>query len=114
MILQIIIYLFFTVGGLVFMKLGSENVSLVIKASKISFSCNAYLILGLMFYLASFVMWTMLLKGNKLTFIVPLTTGLSQILIFACGVAIFNDKVDPLKLLAIVVIVAGVILLNIK
>lgn len=114
MILQIIIYLFFTVGGLVFIKLGTTDFSLMVRASKISFSCNYYLILGFLFYLISFVMWTIILKGNKLSFIVPLTTGLSQVLIFASAVVVFNEEIDLLKVSAIAIIILGVILLNIK
>lgn len=114
MVLQIMVYIFFTVGGLVFIKLGSDNFSLILKTSKISFTCSPYLMLGLSFYLVSFVMWTIIVKGNKLSVIYPLTTGLVQILIFIFAVIIFHEKVEPLKLIGTAIIILGVVLLNIK
>ena len=114
MILNIIFYLFFTVGGLIFIKLGSEGMSFSFKAQQLNISLNYYLILGLIFYGISFVLWTILLRGNKLSYIVPITTGLSQILIVLSSAAIFNERITPLKVIAVVIIVFGVILLNLN
>lgn len=114
MILNIIFYLIFTVGGLVFIKMGSENVGITIKAPEISLTLNLYLILGLVFYIISFLLWIVLLRGNKLSYIVPLTTALSQVLILLSSAAFFNERLTPLKIVAVIIIVFGVVLLNMQ
>ena len=112
MILNIILYLLFTVGGLVFIKLGSEGVSVSLKAAQINMTLNLYIILGLIFYVISFLLWTVLLKGNKLSYIVPLTTGLSQVLILISSAMVFNERITAVKIIAVAIIIFGVILLN--
>ena len=112
MILNIALYLLFTVGGLVFIKLGSEGVSVSLKASQINMTLNLYIILGLIFYVISFLLWTVLLKGNKLSYIVPLTTGLSQVLILISSAMVFNERLTAVKIIAVAIIIFGVILLN--
>lgn len=112
MVLNIILYLIFTVGGLVFIKLGGEGTSISLKATQINMTLNFYIILGLIFYVISFLLWTVLLKGNKLSYIVPLTTGLSQVLILISSALVFNERLTAVKIIAVAVIIFGVVLLN--
>ncbi|WP_426350475.1 DMT family transporter [Alloiococcus sp. CFN-8] len=114
MILNIIFYLLFTVGGLIFIKLGSEGLSFSFKAPQLNLSMNYYLVLGLIFYVISFALWTVLLRGNKLSYIVPLTTGLSQVLIVFSSAIIFHERITPLKIIAVGIIILGVVLLNLQ
>ena len=114
MILNLILYLFFTVAGLILIKLGSADVSLIIRNAKINFSFNFYLILGLLCYMASFILWTLLLKNNKLSYVVPLTTGISQVLILFSSFYILKETIKPLNLIGAAIVIIGVIIMNLK
>lgn len=114
MIINLSLYLFFTVAGLVFIKLGSSDLSIAINSTKINFSFNIYMILGLIFYMLSFILWTVLLKNNKLNYIVPLTTGISQILILISSFFILKETIRPINLVGVGIVIIGVVIMNLK
>ncbi|KRF39105.1 hypothetical protein [Paenibacillus sp. Soil787] len=113
MAFYIVIYLFFTVGGLIFMKLGAGGTNIVYEKFNLSISLNLYIILGLILYLLSFLMWIVLLKKYDLSYIVPITTSISYIAVIISGVFIFNEKISLLNGIALFIILIGVVLLNI-
>lgn len=110
---SIILYLICTVAGLVLIKLGSNNTSVFLKHNILSININAVLILGFVFYVVSFILWIKILKGNNLSYIVPLTTGLSQVLILVCSFFIFKENFTLLKLFGIMIVLVGVMVINI-
>jgi len=114
MAIDVIIYLIFTVGGLIFMKLGAGNTNINYDKLILNISINVYLMVGLILYMLSFIMWNVLLKKYDLTYIVPITTSLSQIAVLISGVIIFKEKINLTSGIAILIIMVGVVMLNIS
>lgn len=114
MALNILIYLVFTVTGLIFMKLGAGNTNIHYDKLTLDLSLNINLIIGLIFYILSFVMWIILLKKYELSYLVPITTSLSYIAVLISGVLIFKEKITPLNGVAVAIILFGVVLLNLS
>lgn len=112
MAVNIIVYLIFTVSGLIFMKLGAGNTNIYYNKLILNFSLNIYLIVGLILYILSFIMWIILLKKYELSYIVPITTSLSYIAVLISGVLIFKEKITVLNGVAVGIIFVGVLLLN--
>lgn len=112
MVIYIVAYLIFTVGGLIFIKLGATGASVAFAKSTFNISFNINIILGLIMYLLSFLLYVVLLRKFDLSYIVPLTTSITYIATVICGFFIFKEKITPLTGVAIVIILIGIILLN--
>lgn len=114
MAINILVYLIFTVSGLIFMKLGAGNTNIGFNKSILNISLNIYLIIGLVAYMLSFIMWIVLLKKYNLSYIVPITTSISYIAVLISGVLIFKEKINVTSGIAVVVILIGVVMLNLS
>jgi multidrug transporter EmrE-like cation transporter len=111
--LLIILYVLTTSGALTMIKLGSTGGAVVsIVDGKLAFNLNTFSVCGIIAYGISFLLYLSLLSKYEIGFIIPLTTGLIYILIFAASYFIFHEPFSLLKVLAIVLIVVGVFLLN--
>ena len=109
------IYIFFTVGGLILLKLGSDTMNITIKNGNFGISMTYISILGFIAYIISFLLYTFfIIKKYNLSYIYPILTGLTQILVVLAGVFIFKEHINILGTIGIVLIVVGLILLNIK
>lgn len=113
--LLIAVYLCLTVSGLALVKLGSGGNVLFSKVDdKLVWNIGYITILGLACYGLSFMLLMWLVSRFDLSYIIPLTTGLAQFLIFVIAIAVFKEQFTMMKFLAIALIVAGVVLLQIK
>lgn len=108
-----ILYVLTTAGGLVLIKIGSEAGAIVeFVAGKLAFNFTLANVIGILLYGISFVLYTFLIAKNNLGYIVPLTTGLVYILVFAASFFIFKESFSTVKLIAIIMVLVGVGLLN--
>lgn len=111
--LPILIYVLTTAGGLILLKLGSKNHAIVeFISGRPALHPTIENVAGIVLYATSFALYTFLIAKNDLGVIVPLTTGLVYILVFIASFTIFKEAFTPLKIVAIVLILGGVILLN--
>ena len=114
-IISIIIYLILTVGGLILVKLESGNVNIAIQNGTFNFTIGLKAMLGMIAYIGSFLIYTFyIIKNFNLSYIFPIITGITQILVILAGVFIFKEKINIYGLLGILIIVVGIVLLNIK
>jgi len=114
-ILWIIAYLILTVSGLVFIKSGADSVRLEVSKAAFAFSIGWQSLLGFACYLASFVLFTFkILKDYDLSYITPLCMGISQVLIILAAWVFFKEQISLPTMLGIALIIAGVVLLNVK
>lgn len=113
--LLILVYLALTVGGLTLVKLGTHGNALLSRVDeRFVWNIGLFTILGLFCYGLSFLLLMFLVSRYELSFIIPVTTALGQVLIFIVAVTIFKEQFTVLKLAAITLIVTGVLLLQIK
>ena len=74
------VYLILTVAGLVFMKLGGNPGTLAVKDGTITLGMSVVSGIGFVCYLCSFLLFTRVVVMFDLSYIVPITTGIAQIL----------------------------------
>ena len=68
-----------------------------------------------MLYIASFLIYTFyIIKQFDLSYIFPIITGITQILVILAGVFLFKETINTYAIVGIFLIVAGITLLNIK
>lgn len=111
----IAIYILFTVSGITLMKIGTGKAfefSLAGGNFKIVF--NYILLCGILCYLISFLLYIFLISKYNLSYIVPLTTGLVYVLIFALSLTLFREPVSITGVIGFFLVISGVVFLNIK
>lgn len=105
-----IVYILFTTGGLYLMKMGGDSLSLSIK-NGFDFKIGFITLLGFLSYLVSFILWQKLLVSFDLTYIVPITTGIVQLIVMLIGIFAFHESINWIGILGAILIIIGVILL---
>lgn len=113
-VLFIIVYLFFTCAGLLLIKYGATNNVFSISNNFFNLKINIYLLIGLLFYVCSFALWVIILHKFKLSYIFPLISGISYVLIIMLSHFVLHEKITGFQWIGIVIIFFGVILMNIK
>lgn len=114
-IVFIILYLIFTVLGLILYKYGT-NKELLIKVSGGIFNMKISLIsiLGLLCYVLSFLIYLTVLPKFNLTYIIPITSSLTYIGIFICSVLFLKESIDIYGVIGSITILIGIFVINIR
>ena len=101
--------------GLIFLKLGSRTgAPFSFVDGKLQISLGLYVSSGILLYGFSFLIYTYLISKNDLGYIVPISTALVYIFIFTASFFIFKEVFTATKIIAILLILAGVALLNLS
>ena len=94
-ILSILIYLICSVGGLILIKLEANSASIGLQNGIFNLSMGIKSILGFTLYIFSFLIYTFyIIKQFDLSFIFPIITGITQILVIISGVILFKESVN--------------------
>ena len=110
----VLIYLAFSTGGLILMKLGGNSTHMIIANHTLNFSMSMISFGGYFFYILSFLLFTKIVTLFNLSYILPICTGIVQVLIFLAAVFIFKEKMSILSCTGIFFVIVGVVLMNIK
>lgn len=111
--IKIIIYLILTIGGVTLFKLGSGGISISITAQYINVALSSISILGIVCYLGSFLLWLKIISTSEISLVFPIVTGIVTVLTFLSGVIIFNEHISSGKIVGLLVIIAGIVIMNI-
>jgi len=114
-LLIIAMYLLLSSGGLILIKLGADSMSIAMTKGMFNCSMSWTSILGLICYIGSFLLFSfVLVKKYDLTYLMPVITGISQILVIVAGLTIFKEQVSNFGLIGILLVISGIVMLNIK
>ncbi len=105
-----VVYIFFTTSGITFMKLGGDSLKLGLKDG-FSLSMGWKTFVGFLFYLVSFILWQKLLVKYDLSVMVPIVTGISQIIIITIGYLVFKESFNLVTLVGALLIVVGIVVM---
>lgn len=109
-----IVYIFFSMGGLILMKLGAGKIAVEINGGVLQFSLGVKVLLALTMYVVSFLIWTQIVAKSDLTYIVPVSSAVVNILTVIVGVLLFREYVSVQQIIGIIITVVGVVLMNIR
>lgn len=108
-------YFLFTCSGLVLIKYGSIAKDVfTLRVPIVDISLSIYSFLGIACYGISFLLYTVLVSRHDLSFLNPLTVGITSVLIFASAALFFHESITIVKIIGLVVIIAGVVILNLS
>lgn len=108
----VICYLASTLLGLTFFKLGADN-PLVLKFSNpIEFKIGIYTLIGFLFYIVSFLLWQKVVTSYNMSYIIPITFTIVQIISVIIGVLIFKESITLMQVIGIIFMIAGILLVS--
>lgn len=113
-IVLVLIYLVLTISGLVLMKKGGNSGTINFNEGNIGFSINWISALGFICYICSFLLFTRIVIMFDLSYIMPLVTGIVQILTLVSAVVIFKENITKQGILGASIIIIGIIVMNFK
>lgn len=113
-IILIIVYLMLTVSGLILMKIGGNTGSIAVENKTFTFGISIISAIGFICYIGSFLIFTKLVVMFNLSFIMPLTTGIVQILSLIASIVIFKEDYNWQVIVGVIMVVIGITLMNLK
>jgi drug/metabolite transporter (DMT)-like permease len=112
-LLTFIGFFLFTTAGMIFIKLGGDpSHHRFLTIPVIDFKLSTLSIIGFLLYGLSFLLYSSLLQKYELTFLNPVTIGITSVLIFASGIIFFGEHVGFIKIISLLLILSGVLLIN--
>jgi len=113
-IVMLAIYFILTVSGVILMKVGATNPLTISFKDGFNFSVGWVSFLGYTIYIISFFLWTRIVLKFDLSYIVPICTGIVQVLTMTAAVFILKEQFKPMSLIGVALIIIGIVFLNIK
>lgn len=113
-IILVIIYLMLTVSGLVLMKLGNNPGTIKVEAKTLEFGISLVSAAGFICYICSFLLFTRIVCMFDLSYIMPICTGITQILTLIASNVIFKENMSKQMIAGASLVIIGIILMNIK
>jgi multidrug transporter EmrE-like cation transporter len=107
-------YLLFSITGVTLVKLGGNHPTIFLNLFNLQIQFSWLSIAGILCYGISFLLFITILPRYDLSYITPLTIGITQILLLGIAFIIFHENITITRVLGILTIVAGIYILNIK
>ena len=106
-----IFYLICTTGGLTLMKLGGDSLKLTLKDG-FSLKMGWFTFFGFCLYIISFLLWQRMLIKYDLSIMVPIVTGIVQIIVLLIGHFIFKESISFISLIGLSLIIVGIVIMS--
>lgn len=107
-------YVLLASSGLILFKLGSANSNLTLNLFGLSINYSIKMILGLVCYGCSFILWMLIVSKMNLTIAMPLSVALVNTLVLVESCMFLKEKITLLQGIGIFIIIFGVSLISIK
>ncbi len=109
-IILVLLYLLFSVGGLVLIKIGTDGTKFLISKSFLEMTLNWKLILGFCSYIVSFILYTVVISKFNLSYIYPILTAVMFILIMFSSAILLKETISTSQIVGAIIIVVGVLI----
>lgn len=114
-VIIITLYVLCSVLGVVCIKLGgTEAMAIEMTNRFFSIKIGWLPILGLTLYVVSFLIYIGLISKNNLSYLIPVTTGAVYLLTLLSSIVVFKEKLQLLQIIGSILVLAGVVLMNVK
>ena len=110
----VVMYIFLTIAGLVLMKIGGNTGNIKLEKDCFIFSMSFLSLFGFICYIASFLIFTNIVVKFKLSYIMPITAGLIQVLTLLSGYIVFKENVTINGIIGVILVILGIVVMNIK
>lgn len=108
-----ILYIICTVLGLILYKYGTtKGFGFIIDKGNINIKINIISVLGLALYLISFILYILILPKYDITYILPIVSTATGILIFTSSIIFLKEPSSIIKWIGFVIMTIGVVIVN--
>lgn len=108
------LYVLFSSSGLVLIKMGTTNAAFSTANGILNLVVDIKLIIGMICYMVSFLLYIMVLSKFNLSTIFPVASGIVLIGTVLAGVFFFKEQLAIHHIIGVAMILIGIFLLNIK
>ena len=109
----VILYILLTITGLVLMKLGGNTGSILIENMSFSFTMNFISLIGFISYILSFLLFTNIVVKFDLSYIMPVVTGIIQIMTLILANFLFKEKFSRSSIIGASLVIIGIFVMNV-
>ena len=108
------IYIIINILGLVLMKLGGNPGSVSMAEGNINIGISTISLIGLICYVCSFLLFTRIVIMFDLSYIMPISTAIIQILTLIASKIVFKENFTTQGIIGASIIIIGVLIMNNK
>ena len=108
------VYIILTISGLTLMKVGGNSGALAIENGNMNFNISLISFAGLFCYLCSFLLFTRLVVMFDLSYIMPIVTGIVQILTLVASKVVFKENISVYGIVGASLVIIGIVVMNWK
>lgn len=114
--LYVLLYVIISSFSLILVKHSTYNKQPIVSVNEGVFRLNlsVALVVGIIMYLISFIIYIYLISKNDLGYIVPILTGLVYVIVFFASYFVFSELFSPIKIVGIFIIIVGVVILGLN
>ena len=113
--LLVAVYLTLSVSGLILYKYGAnKSFEISLAGNVFNMKISLISILGLACYLFSFLLYMIILPKFNISYIMPITSGITYIGTFILSYLVLNERLTTNGIIGAVIILFGIIIINIK
>lgn len=110
----VLIYLVLTLSGLILMKKGGNPGILSVSEGTANFGISLISLAGLVCYLCSFLLFTRIVVMFDLSYIMPICTGIVQVLTLVASKFIFKENITTAGIIGASLVIVGIVVMNWK
>lgn len=111
-IIMFILYVLLASSGLVLFKLGSFNPNLTLNLFSLSINYSIKMLLGLICYACSFLLWMFIVSKTNLTIAMPLSVAIVNTLVIVESCILLKEKITLFQGIGIFVVIFGVCIMT--
>ena len=112
LIIMFTCYVLLASSGLILFKLGSTNNNLTLNIFGLSINYSIKMILGLLCYGFSFILWMLIVSKMNLTFAMPLSVAIVNTLVVVGSCLVLNEKITLTQGVGIFIVILGVCIMT--
>ena len=111
----ILVYVLFSVSGLLLLKIGTmKKFSVSLSEGVFDVQLSGILLIGLFLYLMALVTSLIAMKTIDLSIFYPISAGLGYVLVCFCSFFILKENITRQQFIGMAFILVGVVMMNLK
>lgn len=107
-----VLYVCLSAGGLLLFKWGSADINVNVTSAFFSIRFSWKMLLGILCYGCSFLLWLYIVTQMNLSWAMPLSVGVVNLLVLLGASLLLKETITPLQWIGVMVIVIGLALIN--
>ena len=112
LVLLFALYVCLSAGGLILFKMGASDMNIHVTAAIFSVQLSWKMILGIICYGCSFILWLFIVSKMNLSIAMPLSVGIVNILVLVGSSVFLGETVTVAQWIGVGIIVIGLAIIN--